>query len=294
MLAMNKFPLNGFFAIDKEKGWTSFDVVAKVRSVLGNIRTGHAGTLDPNASGLLLLGVNKFTKILSFISQEEKEYEGEIFLGATSDTDDVEGNIKENKSYTTPTEQDIKNLIQERFIGEILQEPPQFSAKKISGTKAYELARAGKRAKLPSSKVYIYEIKVLDFKFPILKIYVKCSAGFYVRSLARDLGRELQCGAYLQDLKRTSIGKVRLDKAIKVSDLSLKNAEKHLLNLDEISTMEVRKLEDKKRFLVEQKIDVTKLGFDLKKEEEKFFLVSGNRLAVVEKINEVFRVTKTV
>ena len=290
----DKFPLNGFLAVNKEKGWTSFDAVSKTRSILGGIKVGHAGTLDPNATGLLILGLNKFTKTLGSLAKLEKEYEGEIFLGATSNTDDAEGEITEKSKCKELSKDEIKKTIEENFSGKFSQRPPDFSAVKVGGVRSYAAARKGKQTTLPMKEVEMMDFKILDFKFPVLKIYIKCGSGFYVRSLARDLGEELKCGGYLKNLKRTSIGKIKVEKAIKIKDLSMENAEKHLLNIEDISTVPVKILEKGKRFFMDQKIDPVALGVKLKKEDDKFFLMSDIRFGVAENINGIFKITKAL
>ena len=207
--------------IDKPKGITSHDVVDAVRRATGERRVGHAGTLDPNATGLLIVGVGReFTKKLGSIAKDtEKTYEAEIFLGETRDTDDSEGKILTKSTEFTPPDKDTINRVLKEFIGEQNQMPPSFSAIKMKGKKAYELARKGINPNLESRKVVIHSIKLISYNYPILKIVCKVSSGTYIRSLARDIGEKLGCGAYLRELRRVRIGKFSVEKAIGLQEL---------------------------------------------------------------------------
>ncbi len=211
--------INGLLVIDKPIDWTSFDVVAKVRGILKVKKVGHTGTLDPKATGILVLCIGKGTKLAQSLTGFNKEYEGEITLGGTSNTDDSEGDINE----TLGVEEVPLNLIEEAlntFNGTFDQMPPQFSAKKIKGKKAYELARAGKRVRLKTSSVTIYNLELLDYKWPKLKVKLYCSKGFYVRAFARDLGEKLGVGGYLTGLKRTRVGHFTIEQSIKIEEVN--------------------------------------------------------------------------
>ena len=218
----------GFILIDKLAGITSHDVVLKLRKITKIKKIGHAGTLDPMATGLLILGIGrKATKKLSFFQKLDKEYLVKIKLGAVSDTFDAEGKIKEIEVKEIPSLEKIKKVLKE-FEGEIEQIPPLFSAKKIKGKKAYELARKGIKVNLLPQKVKIYQIEILNYKFPYLEIKVNCSSGTYIRSLANDIGKRLGCGGYVEKLRRTKIGDFSVENAIKLKDLSSKNWESFL------------------------------------------------------------------
>ncbi len=210
-----------FLLIDKPKGITSHDVVDKVRKVTGEKKVGHAGTLDPNATGLLIVGVGReSTKKLGKIAKDTKKtYEAEIFLGEERNTDDVEGVvISKAKGFLPPGENEIEKIVAS-FEGEQMQTPPVYSALKIKGKKAYELARKGKEVKLKPRKVVIYSIKLVSYKFPILEIETTVSSGTYIRALARDIGKKLSSGAYLKNLRRTRIGKFDIKKAKKLEEV---------------------------------------------------------------------------
>lgn len=195
-----------FLLIDKPKGITSHDVVYAVRRKTGEKRVGHAGTLDPMATGLLIVGVGReFTKQLGELTKNtNKTYEAEITLGETSDTDDAEGNLNQ-VSDKMPKEIDVKNIVKS-FEGEQQQVPPIYSAIKLQGKKAYELARKGKAPKLESRSITIHSIKVTDYKYPKLFLICEVSSGTYIRSIARDIGEKLGTGGYLSALRRTKIG----------------------------------------------------------------------------------------
>jgi tRNA pseudouridine55 synthase len=213
----------GFILINKPAGITSHDVVDKLREITGVKKIGHAGTLDPFATGLLILGIGReFTKKLSIFQKKDKEYIATLKLGAESDTFDREGKIVEKKIEKIPERKEIEEVLKS-FLGEIEQIPPSFSAKKIKGKKLYELARKGIKVKPKPQKVKIYEISILEYKFPYLKIKVKCSGGTYIRSLANDIGKKLGCGSYVKELVRTKIGEFSLEKAIELSRLNSQN-----------------------------------------------------------------------
>lgn len=221
----------GFLLINKPPGMTSHDVVDKLRQITGIKKIGHAGTLDPFASGLLILGISReATKRLSKFLKLDKEYIATLKLGAESDTFDREGKITEKKVKRIPTLEEVKEILKS-FLGEIEQIPPAFSAKKIRGKKAYELARKGVEVKLKPERVKIYQISVLDYKFPFLKIKVNCSSGTYIRSLASDIGKKLKCGAYLEDLVRTKIGKFSLEDAVSLEKINHENWRNFLIEI---------------------------------------------------------------
>lgn len=207
MNSMEKNELkNKIFAVYKPKGPTSHDIVDKVRKLTGEKTVGHAGTLDPLASGILVVGVGReATKRLHEAVGAEKEYIADIIFGAESTTDDAEGEKTPIVSTAEPSEAQIKAALQ-NFKGEIMQLPPQYSALKVGGKTAYSLARKGKVAPLEPRKVLIKEIEILEYRWPHLKIRVITGPGVYIRALARDLGRTLKVGGYLSDLERTRVG----------------------------------------------------------------------------------------
>jgi tRNA pseudouridine55 synthase len=221
---------SGVLNIYKPAGPTSHDIVDEIRRITGIKRVGHAGTLDPFAEGVLIILIDKTTKLQSKFMAMPKTYVATLRLGAVSDTYDITG----IKSQITSTESQTisKSQIQEilnSFIGEIEQAPPAFSAIKIKGKKAYELARKGIKPELKPRKVKIYDIKLLNYKYPRLKIEVKCSKGTYIRSLANDIGEKLSCGAYLEKLIRTQIGKFNIDNSVRIDKLNKNNWQTYLI-----------------------------------------------------------------
>jgi tRNA pseudouridine55 synthase len=277
----------GFVLIDKPSGPTSHDVVAKLRKITGVKKIGHSGTLDPIASGLLIVGIGRdATKRLGEFLKMDKEYVAKIHLGAVSDTFDREGVVKEQKCsipedkrshLNIPKEERPRNFriscltdklacwrgregnlpdgkagspktafsnsllkfvvklkikkVLKKFVGEIKQVPPIFSAKKIGGKKMYELARKGIEVKPKAVKIKIYKIKLLDYEWPFLEIKCKVSSGTYIRSLANDIGKALGCGGYLEELRRTKIDKYIVEDAVNLAKLTSNNWQNFVFKL---------------------------------------------------------------
>lgn len=199
---------DGILLIDKPDGMTSFGVVARVRRVLSQqagkkVKVGHTGTLDPFATGLLILCIGKETKNAMSYTKLDKVYEATIRLGQTSTTGDPEGELTE-VSDKQPTREEITAAL-EKFTGEITQTPPIFSAIKIGGRRAYDLARQGKEVEIPQRKVMIHNLELVDYTYPELKIRTHVSSGTYIRSLAQDIGETLGTGAYCTQLRRTKV-----------------------------------------------------------------------------------------
>ena len=211
-------------AFDKPLGWTSFQMLSKFRYKLSRklgvkkIKVGHAGTLDPLATGVLILCTGKATKRIEEFQQQQKEYIATLKLGATTPSFDME--MEEDGTYPVGhiTEESVKEVLQ-CFVGEIEQVPPSFSACKINGDRAYNLARAGEAVELKPKKLRIDEIELQAYEAPFATIRVVCSKGTYIRALARDIGQALSSGAYLTALRRTRIGDFVADKCLKVEDI---------------------------------------------------------------------------
>ena len=217
--------------IDKPAGISSFGVVAKVRARLRDelghkIKVGHTGTLDPFATGLLILLTGKNTKRSNEFLKLDKVYEATLRLGFISTTGDPEGKITEvsfsKYNETLPKLGDVESVLNS-FIGIIEQTPPKFSAIKINGQRAYKLARKNQDFKIPSRKIEIYSINILNYNYPELKIKVHCSSGTYIRTLAEDIGKKLNTGAYLTTLRRTKIGDYDIENAIPLSNFNESN-----------------------------------------------------------------------
>lgn len=202
--------------IDKAKNWTSFDAVAKIRNTLKIKKVGHAGTLDPLATGLLIICVGKATKIIFEFQEQYKIYSGKIKLGATTKTDDAEAE-EENLKDVHCTFDEISKAIED-LTGKIMQIPPIYSARKIKGKRLYELARKNIEVQPEPKEVEVYEFNIVKYMPPFLSFSIKCSKGTYIRSLARDLGAKLFVGGYLYELRRDSIGKYSAYDAFTVAD----------------------------------------------------------------------------
>lgn len=210
--------------IDKPSGMTSFGVVARLRRVLSKqfgkkIKVGHTGTLDPFATGLMIIVIGKECKNASFYTKLDKVYEATICLGEVSSTGDPEGQI-DKISNVEPALERIEEVL-DHFRGEITQSPPIFSAIKINGERAYKLARKGEEFEMPKRQVNVYELKVVDYNYPNLKIRTHVSSGTYIRSLAVDIGEMLQTGAYCSELRRISIGDWSINDAKKLTDYNI-------------------------------------------------------------------------
>jgi tRNA pseudouridine55 synthase len=204
--------------IDKPLDWTSFDVVKRLRRLVKTRKIGHAGTLDPLATGLLILCTGKYTKRINEFMAQEKEYTGTITLGAITPTYDLESQPVDQRDYSAVTEDEVAAVIVREFTGEIWQTPPIHSAIKKDGIRVYELARQGKEVKLDPRRITIKEFAITDFRLPVLSFRVVCTTGTYIRSLANDLGAALDCGGYLSGLCRTRIGEFRVDQAMSMAE----------------------------------------------------------------------------
>lgn len=202
--------------IDKPLEWTSFDAVKKIRILTKVSKVGHAGTLDPLATGLLIICTGKFTKKINEYMAQEKEYTGTFNLGAITSTYDLESDPTDQKSIDHITLEDIRAATVP-FTGDILQIPPAHSAIKKGGVPVYKMARKGIDVKLEPRPVTIRVFEILDYTAPVVKFRVVCSTGTYIRSLANDLGAQLGCGAYLSSLRRTKIGDFSVDNAMTIA-----------------------------------------------------------------------------
>jgi len=251
--------MDGILLVDKPRGWTSFDVVAKVRSTirqslshqvtqsnsqaLGDygtnglstkapkVRVGHTGTLDPLATGLLVLLVGKATKQAPELSKLDKTYEATIQLGATSTTGDAEGEITPTKLHSNGRSSVSVTEVEKvllGFVGEIEQIPPAYSAIKVDGQRAYKLARQGKEVKIEPRNVKVYSLQLTGYSYPELKITVHVSSGTYIRTLAEDIGKTLGTGAYLTNLNRTKVGQFDLKDAVNIENISAEEIYRHL------------------------------------------------------------------
>jgi len=209
----------GFFCIHKPAGPTSHDVVALVRRRLGRgAKVGHAGTLDPFAEGVLVLCVGPATRLASYVQARPKRYRAVVRLGATSTTDDPEGEIAAKDDAPMPEEAAVRAVVQ-RFVGTIDQVPPAHSAVHVGGRRAYKLARAGRPVDLHPRPVEVHAIDVLSYEFGRLRLDIRCGTGTYVRALARDIGAALGTGGYCEQLVRTAVGEFRIEDAVRPEEL---------------------------------------------------------------------------
>lgn len=228
--------MDGLLLLDKPPGWTSFDVVNKVRSLLAQetgqprkkIKVGHTGTLDPMATGLLILTVGAYCKRAQEWSRQDKDYEGEITLGATSNTDDAEGEITETGQTKIPTPAEVVAAL-EAFTGEQMQVPPQFSALKVGGQRAYKQARKGQEVKLSARKTTVYALDMISYRYPKIEFRASVSSGTYIRSIARDIGQLFQTGGYLSVLRRTRVGQFLVSDALTIAELNKKPIQAQLI-----------------------------------------------------------------
>ncbi|MDD5527947.1 MAG: tRNA pseudouridine(55) synthase TruB [Patescibacteria group bacterium] len=219
---------SGFILIDKPEGPTSFGVIARLRRITGIKKIGHAGTLDPSASGLLLCAIGReATREISRFVKMDKKYEALIRLGITTDTYDREGKILEKFSGAPVAKKEIKRIVA-ALPGKQEQIPPMFSAKKVGGKKLYELARKGIEIVRQPSQIEIYQAKILKYHWPELRLMIHCSSGTFIRSIAFDFGNKLGCGAYLAGLKRTELGKFKLKQAVRLEKINQQNWRKFL------------------------------------------------------------------
>lgn len=218
----------GLLNVDKPAGMTSRDVVNRVQRLVRPHKVGHAGTLDPLATGVLVVAVGQATRLVEYVQQLPKTYQATFLLGRTSDTEDVEGKVLELESPRVPAIEEIQTALP-RFQGTIQQRPPAYSALKVAGQAAYKMARRGESVDLAPRPIEIHEIAILRYEYPELELLVRCGSGTYVRSLGRDLAVELGTGAVMSALRRLAIGPFTVETALRLDDLSLEALEQRLL-----------------------------------------------------------------
>lgn len=213
--------INGIVNIYKEKGYTSHDVVAVLRKVVGQKKIGHTGTLDPDATGVLPVCLGRATKVCELLTDHDKTYEALLLLGKTTDTQDISGEVLEERDPGDLTEEEVRSCI-ESFIGEYDQIPPMYSALKVNGKKLYELAREGKTVERKSRKVQIHGIRILEMNLPHVRMEVDCSKGTYIRTLCHDIGEKLQVGGCMEELERTKVGRFLKEDAVTLDEVRQK------------------------------------------------------------------------
>ena len=210
--------MNGILVINKPQGLTSHDVVSFIRTRLKTRRVGHAGTLDPLATGVLIILLGKSTKLFDKFSSYDKGYEATLRLGMTTDTADIRGSIIREAPYDKITEQQAHEVFK-RFTGDIAQIPPMYSAVKINGKRLYKLARKGIEVKRPARRINIRTLNIIDFSPPDIKFYLECSKGTYVRKLAEDVGEALGCGGCISQINRTRVGPFSIKDSLTLEDV---------------------------------------------------------------------------
>lgn len=219
--------INGIINVYKEKGYTSHDVVAKLRGILKQKKIGHTGTLDPDAVGVLPVCLGKGTRLCDMLTDETKTYVAGLLLGSETDTQDTSGTVLKEGDTSDLTEEQVRDVIAS-FVGEQMQVPPMYSALKVNGKKLYELAREGKEVERKARPVTFYEINILEMNLPHVKIEVTCSKGTYIRTLCHDIGRKLGCGGCMESLVRTKVGRFEISESLTLKEIEeLRDKELH-------------------------------------------------------------------
>lgn len=211
--------IHGIINVYKEKGFTSFDVVAKSRGIFKQKKIGHTGTLDPDAEGVLPLCFGKATKVCELLTEKKKEYKAVMLLGKVTDTQDISGMVLEEHEVLV-SEEEVREAVMS-FLGDIMQVPPMYSALKVNGQKLCDLAREGKTVERQARPVTIYELEILDMNLPRVTMRIKCSKGTYIRTLCEDIGRKLGCGACMESLLRIKVSEFCIEDAWKLSELEI-------------------------------------------------------------------------
>ncbi|QAA33205.1 tRNA pseudouridine(55) synthase TruB [Clostridium manihotivorum] len=224
--------MNGIININKSTGMTSFDVVRKVRFLTKEKKVGHTGTLDPEASGVLPVCMGKATKIIDYIMENQKSYRVTFKLGVITDTYDLEGTIIKTSPTDHIKEEEVAEVIS-KFVGEIEQVPPMYSALKVNGKRLYELARQGKEIERQARKISIYDIANIDINLPFVSMDVTCSKGTYIRSLCFDIGEQLKVGAVMTALCRTANGAFTLENGVTLEELEKSNISDYIISIEE-------------------------------------------------------------
>ncbi len=241
--AAKKATMNGMFGflnIWKPPGPSSYDMIRHVRRYVGRkVKIGHAGTLDPLAEGILVLCLGQATRLVEFVQSYPKQYVTLARLGATSTTDDAEGKITVNDASPPPPVERVQKVSQ-AFVGTIRQIPPAFSAVKINGRRAYEIARSGKRPTLVPKDVTIYSLEIIEYEYPHLRLRVSCGSGTYIRSLVRDIGGELGAGGYCEKIVREAVGPFNADRAVGPDQINADNIKRFLISPVEAVPPEAR------------------------------------------------------
>ena len=225
---MNK----GIIPINKPKDWTSFDVCNKIKHMVRPAKVGHLGTLDPMATGVLLVTIGKATKLFDLMQEKQKTYVAEFEFGVSTDTLDATGTVL-SKSQYCPTEQELQNVLH-NFVGKINQIPPKYSAKNVNGKRAYELARSNEEFELKPKEVEVYNIELLKYETPFVTLKITCGSGTYIRAIGRDIAASFNTVATMTSLVRSSVGKFSIEKCINIENLSADNIQSNIISVDKV------------------------------------------------------------
>ena len=226
--------MDGLILINKQKGFTSHDVVNVIRKKLNTKKVGHTGTLDPNATGVLPILIGKGTKISKYLMEHDKTYIATLKLGEKTDTGDSEGQVIEEKSIPKDLRKEDINDVLQSFLGKQKQLPPMHSAIKINGKKLYEYAREGKEVKIEPRNIEIYKIELLEYQNNKIKFEVECSKGTYIRTLCEDISHKLGTVGYMEELQRTKVNTFKIEDSILLDDITLENAEKNIIKIEKV------------------------------------------------------------
>ncbi|MBU3126465.1 tRNA pseudouridine(55) synthase TruB [Clostridium tagluense] len=287
--------MNGILNVFKPTGMTSFDVVRIIKKISHIKKVGHAGTLDPEASGVLPVCIGKATKAIDYIMADFKIYETELKLGVITDTYDREGKIL-HECEVNLSEDEITRAINS-FIGEIKQVPPMYSALKVNGKKLYELARAGIEIEREARAITIYDIEISSIKIPYVNFRVKCSKGTYIRSLCYDIGELLKCGGMMWNLQRTATGQFHIEDAININDLNEENINGHIMPIESIFKNNTKiTIEDRFVKFLLNGVVVKDKALASKFESEKMYSIYNNDndfIGIADKGNDGVRLIKS-
>lgn len=220
--------IHGILNLNKPRGWTSHDAVAKVRRIIDQQKVGHAGTLDPNATGVLILCLGKATKLSRHFMQLEKEYHGFFLFGVSTDSQDADGNVVQERDASHINADMVRDALV-RYRGEIMQTPPMVSAVKVGGKRLYKLARQGETVERDARPIHVRSFELIQYDHPIAEVNINCSKGTYVRTLAADIGEDLNAGAHLHSLSRSGIGPYKIEDSVTIEQLA-SAAEDHTLS----------------------------------------------------------------
>lgn len=253
--------MDGLILINKQKGFTSHDVVNVIRKKLNTKKVGHTGTLDPNATGVLPILIGKGTKISKYLMEHDKTYIATLKLGEKTDTGDSEGQVIEEKSIPKDLKKEDINDVLQSFLGKQKQLPPMYSAIKINGKKLYEYAREGKKVKIEPRDIEIYKIELLEYQNNKIKFEVECSKGTYIRTLCEDISQKLETVGYMEELQRTKVNTFKIEDSILLDGITLENAEKNIIKIEEVfKEKETIELDNKK---LEMFLNGVKLTYSL-------------------------------